>query len=435
MSRKKNKDKAWRGRAPRIEGSDWLRALALAGALALIAALATWLAPAGDAGDAALPVVVSRVMTSNPSACYSVDGAYYDWVELQNISPEAVNLKGWRLTDSGDIRDDACVFGDVTLDPGASMIVYCHERPEGYAGDALFSGFRLSADGAVLMLSDPRQSYATLVVPELRKTDIYQRDAETGGYSAVSFARALGMDEAFARTLTPAFDPNGLAISEVMPANRITLRDEDGDYSDWIELCNGSGQAIDLEGYVLSDDDSNHLKWRFPARALGAGEYLIVFASGKDRAPAEGELHTSFRLSKDGEALRLYSPGGDAVSYLEYGPAVADQSFSRAADGSVTASLDPSPGHENTELGARATMAALHDNALGLYINEVFTSGKGADWVELHNASGSAVDLSGMGLSDNPSKPRKWQFPAGARIDAGGYALVALSGAPEDATA
>jgi hypothetical protein len=46
------------------------------------------------------------------------------------------------------------------------------------------------------------------------------------------------------------------------------------------------------------------------------------------------------------------------------------------------------------------------------------------DWIELHNVSAQDVDLAGMHLSDNPDNPRKWSFPGGTRLPAGGYMLV-----------
>ena len=117
---------------------------------------------------------------------------------------------------------------------------------------------------------------------------------------------------------------------------------------------------------------------------------------------------------------------------MEYEPAVADQSFSREADGTVTALLDPSPGYPNTAEGARAATASMMTNRRGLYINEIYSRGDGPDWLELRNTSGQTLDLSGMGLSDNPSKPRKWQFPEGAKLRANGCAVVLLTGAPSD---
>ncbi len=49
------------------------------------------------------------------------------------------------------------------------------------------------------------------------------------------------------------------------------------------------------------------------------------------------------------------------------------------------------------------------------------------DWIELHNPSASAVDLTGYGLTDNPSSPFKWVFPS-VTMDAGAYLVVFASG-------
>ncbi len=46
------------------------------------------------------------------------------------------------------------------------------------------------------------------------------------------------------------------------------------------------------------------------------------------------------------------------------------------------------------------------------------------DWIELHNTGSTAVDLSGMYLSDDAEEPTKWQFPDGSTIDAGGYLII-----------
>jgi hypothetical protein len=58
--------------------------------------------------------------------------------------------------------------------------------------------------------------------------------------------------------------------------------------------------------------------------------------------------------------------------------------------------------------------------------------GEAEDWIELRNESTELVDLTGYYLSDNPEHPRKWPFPAGTVIPAGGYLVV---WADEDTTA
>src|SRR5262245_23110724 len=113
-------------------------------------------------------------------------------------------------------------------------------------------------------------------------------------------------------------------ISEFLASNSNGLEDEDGDTSDWIELYNPSDAVISLEGWYLTDDADVLTKWRFPAVSIAPKGFLIVFASGKDRAVAGAPLHTSFSLDAAGEYLALVWPDGtNAVS--SFAPKFPDQ--------------------------------------------------------------------------------------------------------------
>ena len=94
------------------------------------------------------------------------------------------------------------------------------------------------------------------------------------------------------------------------PLEEGDLLDEDGDSSDWIELYNQTGVTIDLDGWYLTDVVTNKVKWQFPSVSLEAGDYLVVFASGKNRLNPASELHTNFVLDKGGEYLALIWPDG-----------------------------------------------------------------------------------------------------------------------------
>ncbi|MCC5847519.1 MAG: CotH kinase family protein [Verrucomicrobia bacterium] len=72
-------------------------------------------------------------------------------------------------------------------------------------------------------------------------------------------------------------------MNEIMSVNACTLADEDGDFEDWIELKNISELPVSLEGWGISDNESNPFKWTFPGGTIMPGEHLLVFASGKDR--------------------------------------------------------------------------------------------------------------------------------------------------------
>ena len=74
-----------------------------------------------------------------------------------------------------------------------------------------------------------------------------------------------------------------------MASNARTLADEDGSYPDWVELHNPGPSTVELAGWSLSDDPKQPAKWKFQRGQLGPGQYLVVFASGKNRQ-ATGDL-------------------------------------------------------------------------------------------------------------------------------------------------
>jgi hypothetical protein len=115
-----------------------------------------------------------------------------------------------------------------------------------------------------------------------------------------------------------------LRITEFMAENSTTLNDEDGEFSDWIEIANFSSTTVDLAGWHLTDDSRALAKWQFPSTNLPPGGFLIVFASGKNRREPGAPLHTNFRLSRTGEYLGLIEPDGRTVAH-HYAPVFPEQ--------------------------------------------------------------------------------------------------------------
>ena len=104
-------------------------------------------------------------------------------------------------------------------------------------------------------------------------------------------------------------------INEFVAENQHGLTDSDGAFSDWIEIYNPDSTTADLSGWHLTDDSAALAKWTFPAGVtIQPGGYLVVFASGKDRAVAGQELHTNFALAASGEFLALVQPNGTTVA-------------------------------------------------------------------------------------------------------------------------
>lgn len=131
--------------------------------------------------------------------------------------------------------------------------------------------------------------------------------AVPSGIADLSLEPRLFEGGSWSCTIDPQLPEPQVIINEFMAENVNRLADEDGETQDWIELLNRGTNRVDLEGWALSDDPAQPGQWTFPKVTLAPGEYLVVFASGKDRriAGVGRRLHTNFKLSVEGEYLGL----------------------------------------------------------------------------------------------------------------------------------
>ena len=74
-----------------------------------------------------------------------------------------------------------------------------------------------------------------------------------------------------------------IQLNEIVSSNATIIKDEDGDYPDWIEIFNNSDSNISIDGFSLSDDLNEIGKWTCPAISMKPKSFLVVFASGKNK--------------------------------------------------------------------------------------------------------------------------------------------------------
>ena len=144
--------------------------------------------------------------------------------------------------------------------------------------------------------------------------------------------------------LTSTLKAEPLIISEFMAVNDVTLADKHGDFTDWIEVHNVTDEPVSAFGWSLTDDMDSLRKWRFPDIEIPARDFVIVFASGKDRSRAEDELHTNFRLSSGGEFLALVKPDGRSITTQfrpRYPPQGGNASYGRDIEVSAESLVFP----------------------------------------------------------------------------------------------
>jgi len=150
-----------------------------------------------------------------------------------------------------------------------------------------------------------------------------------------------------------------VVINEIQASNSETIFDEDGDANDWIELYNNSDSSVNLVGFGLSDDYDNIYKWEFPSITIEAGEYLLIWASGKNRTDSSGELHTNFSISREGEEIILTDPVGNRWDEVPPTEIPRDISYGRFPDGDGPFYFyeNPTPGAPNSEPGFSQTLS------------------------------------------------------------------------------
>jgi hypothetical protein len=111
-------------------------------------------------------------------------------------------------------------------------------------------------------------------------------------------------------------------INEFMASNTSGILDEDNLKSDWIEIYNPSSQPLDLAGWHLTDDKALPHAFTFPSpTVLNPGGYLLVIASGENRALSGSELHANFKLDANGEYLGLLRPDDSPATEFDPFPA------------------------------------------------------------------------------------------------------------------
>jgi hypothetical protein len=242
-------------------------------------------------------------------------------------------------------------------------------------------------------------------------------------------AATPGLANTTADTLPP-YDP--LWLNEIQPNNAHGIVDNFSEHDPWIELYNSGPDPIDLSGYYLGDNYTNHImSWSFPAGStLAPGAFKIIWADGQPEQTAGTQWHTSFRMnSATGSValVRLVQGKPQITDYLNYSGLGPDLSYGDFPNGQPVDRqkfFGPTPGAPNN--GKEADV----------FINEWMASntnyladpadGKFDDWFELYNGGAQAIDLGGYWLTDNLLDPHGFQIPDNGQyvLPPGGFLLV-----------
>ena len=372
-----------------------------------------------------------------------------EYIELQNVGSEAINLNMVKFTKGIDF-----IFGDISLLPGQYIVVVeeisAFEAKYGtglniagqYEGSLSYGGERIKikdAAGIEVLDFDYKDSWYeltdglgfSLTMENPASLDLELWNSKAGWRASLTEGGTPGD---MPQTILTA---NSIVINELLAHSHASN-------PDWIELYNTTNQKINMSGWFLSDDDSDQntiRKYEIPVGTSIFPYGYLVFKQnnsfGDSNNPA---CHIPFGLSEGGETVYLYSgQNGEVTSYYQ-----TQQKFD-ASESDVTFGR-----YEKTELSggydfvrqAIATKGSVNSSPLisDVVITEIYynpDNGTDFEFVELYNRSDSAITLETVTTTETApgtfaSESIPWrlegtgfEFPIGVTINPYSYIIVA----------
>ncbi len=225
--------------------------------------------------------------------------------------------------------------------------------------------------------------------------------------------------------------------------NEVMANPRDEGTGEYVEIYNGSDQVVDLQGFMLDDEDSTSvlLPWQQGSTLLPAGGYALVLDpdyAGEYEIPAETLLFTveGTRISNglaisdpvhflDPEGFIISSYGnpfnpGNGVSAERISPELMDDPSAWQASPCAA-----SPGAPNCATEPPPVIPGDYN----LLITEVMSNPldeNSGEYVEILNLGDQAVEMAGLILSDGDSDDSliPWEEEGGSLLEPGQYAVV-----------
>ncbi|MCK4886782.1 MAG: lamin tail domain-containing protein [Planctomycetes bacterium] len=377
----------------------------------------------------------------HPADHNNPDDPNTEFIELQNIGSSPIGLNLVHFTDGIDFT-----FGDTTLAAGDYVLVvrdiaaFLAKYGSGYPIAGQYTG-ALDNGGEEIVLRDALGNEVhdfdykdgwyditdgegfSLVIRDPYNADINSWDEKDSWRASAAVEGSPGEEDIYNLPM-----PGSIMINEVM-TNPVTGQ------SDWIELYNTTGAAINIAGWFLSDSDNgdvNSTKYEIAQGvAIPAYGYVTFYEGTSFGNILASGCNIPFGLSSKGDQVYLRSgENGVITGYYEaedFNAAATGVTFGRYEKSTATfnfvAMSSPTPNAENS-----------YPVVGPIVINEIMYNppqGADAEYIELYNTSSSPIALQsydsdlyinvGWVFSDGIS----YTFPLGTIIPAHGYVVIA----------
>jgi hypothetical protein len=275
---------------------------------------------------------LNEVQPNNPNGLRDNTDTPQPWLELFNSGTNTLLLDGLCLSRTfTNLNQWAFPTGSFIL-PGQFRVIFADGQPQLSTGATLHTSFRLDPTNGSVALSRGQQ-----ILDYIHYTNM------NPGMSYGSWPDGQLFDRQLFYYVTPGASNNPapvpVAINEWMASNTRTLvNPATGKYDDWFELYNFGSVPISLAGYYLTSNLKSPKTWCIPSGTTIAPQGFLLCWADNDKTnnnTTGNALHTSFALSKKGEAIGLFSPDGVQVDAVTFGAQNNDVSQGRYPDGNV----------------------------------------------------------------------------------------------------
>ncbi len=397
-------------------------------------------------------VVFSEIMYHPVDAVTGVlDGDAYEFIEIWNAGPTAVNLRNASFT-----KGITYTFAsDIALAPGQYLVVvkdraaFLSRYPAvGNLAPGAYSG-SLANEGEKVTLKDALGN--TLYSATYGTSGAWPAWAAGDGCSLVLIATDGDPDAATTWCASAAYNgtpggPGGGGWTDVV-INEL-LSHTDPPLEDAIEIHNLTSNALDLTGWYISDEAAVRKKFRLPATVLPARGFRVFYEYQFNTNALFDPSNVPFEFSS-AEGDQAYLTAADAAGNLtrvvdiaRFEPAENGVSFGRYPDGagdwttlrrltfgtSVTAASPPSDlALFRTGMGGANSPPRVGPVAFGEIMYHPASDSAVDEYLELVNVTAGSVPLFDPAHPTNTWKLTTavdFSFPPNVSIPAGGRLLV-----------
>ncbi len=202
---------------------------------------------------------INEILANNKGNFKNSYGEYSGYIEIKNISKNTIDLANYSLSNDENVSFK-WQFPSMRLSPGEVVVVWT-SGINSKEGD-LSTSFKLNSNNGFVVLSNNKGKVIDKV--EYKNLGNGVAYIKQGGTFLESSSVSPGYDntvdgiKSFQKKYLSM--PKDIVINEVMNNNYSYLAQNAGNYYDWIELYNNSGETLNLSDYCLTTNDNTMCK-------------------------------------------------------------------------------------------------------------------------------------------------------------------------------